>query len=150
MKKIQKQIQKQRNNNLEREDNIVLNKILLEGLLANYSISDEVKILLFFTKKYVVSLSDNYRFSADVELSEGYLNKTVSLKQLNQRENSALKHLNNLDEFEKNIQEVTLIFLNANFLDGVEQNQDVGGFLYLLSNVQKDLCNKFYDFLKMM
>ncbi|VEF00360.1 hypothetical protein [Neisseria canis] len=149
MKKVQKKFHKQINNNVERDDNIVLNNILSEGLLVNYSVVDEVKILLFFTKKYVVTLSDNYRFSTDIEFAEGYLNKKISLKQLNQRENLALRYLDSLNnEFEKSIQELTLYFLNANFLDGVEQDQDVGGFLYLLSNVQKDLCKKFYDFLK--
>ena len=48
----------------------------------------------------------------------------------------------------QNIQELTLLFLNANFLDGVEQNQDIGSFLFLLSNIQDGLCEKFYNFLK--
>ncbi|QEY26171.1 hypothetical protein [Neisseria zalophi] len=101
MKKNQKKIKKQINNNLERENNIFLNKILSEGLLVNYSVVDEIKILLCFTKKYVVSMSDNYKFSTDIEFSEKYLNKKISLKQLNQRESLALKYLDSLTEFEK-------------------------------------------------
>lgn len=70
------------------------------------------------------------------------------MKQLHQRERLALNNLDKLDEFDKNIQELTLLFLNANFLDGVEQNQDIGSFLFLLSNIQDGLCEKFYNFLK--
>ena len=146
MKKSQKKIKKQ--NNLEIENNAILDKILSERLLADYSVQDEVKILLLFTDKYVATLSDNYSFSSDIEFSKGYLNKKISLKQLHQRERLALNNLDKLDEFGKNIQELTLLFLNANFLDGVEQNQDIGSFLFLLSNIQDGLCEKFYNFLK--
>ena len=146
MKKSQKKIKKQ--NNLEIENNAILDKILSERLLADYSVQDEVKILLLFTDKYVATLSNNYSFSSDVEFSKGYLNKKISLKQLHQRERLALNNLDKLDEFSKNIQELTLLFLNANFLDGVEQNQDIGSFLFLLSNIQDGLCEKFYNFLK--
>lgn len=146
MKKSQKKIKKQ--NNLEIENNAILDKILSERLLADYSVQDEVKILLLFTDKYVATLSDNYSFSSDIEFSKGYLNKKISLKQLYQRERLALNNLDKLDEFGKNIQELTLLFLNANFLDGVEQNQDIGSFLFLLSNIQDGLCEKFYNFLK--
>ena len=146
MKKSQKKIKKQ--NNLEIENNAILDKILSERLLADYSVQDEVKILLLFTDKYVATLSNNYSFSSDIEFSKGYLNKKISLKQLHQRERSALNNLDKLDEFGKNIQELTLLFLNANFLDGVEQNQDIGSFLFLLSNIQDGLCEKFYNFLK--
>ena len=146
MKKSQKKIKKQ--NNLEIENNAILDKILSERLLADYSVQDEVKILLLFTDKYVATLSNNYSFSSDIEFSKGYLNKKISLKQLNQRERLALNNLDKLDEFSKNIQELTLLFLNANFLDGVEQNQDIGSFLFLLSNIQDGLCEKFYNFLK--
>lgn len=146
MKKSQKKIKKQ--NNLEIENNAILDKILSERLLADYSVQDEVKILLLFTDKYVATLSNNYSFSSDIEFSKGYLNKKISLKQLHQRERSALNNLDKLDEFGKNIQELTLLFLNANFLDGGEQNQDIGSFLFLLSNIQDGLCEKFYNFLK--
>ena len=146
MKKSQKKIKKQ--NNLEIENNAILDKILSERLLADYSVQDEVKILLLFTDKYVATLSNNYSFSSDIEFSKGYLNKKISLKQLHQRERLALNNLDKLDEFGKNIQELTLLFLNANFLDGVEQNQDIGSFLFLLSNIQDGLCEKFYNFLK--
>ena len=146
MKKSQKKIKKQ--NNLEIENNAILDKILSERLLADYSVQDEVKILLLFTDKYVATLSNNYSFSSDIEFSKGYLNKKISLKQLHQRERLALNNLDKLDEFSKNIQELTLLFLNANFLDGVEQNQDIGSFLFLLSNIQDGLCEKFYNFLK--
>ena len=146
MKKSQKKIKKQ--NNLEIENNAILDKILSERLLADYSVQDEVKILLLFTDKYVATLSNNYSFSSDIEFSKGYLNKKISLKQLHQRERLALNNLDKLDEFDKNIQELTLLFLNANFLDGVEQNQDIGSFLFLLSNIQDGLCEKFYNFLK--
>jgi len=111
-------------------------------------INDEVKILLLFTDKYVATLSNNYSFPSDIEFSKGYLNKKISWKQLHQRERLALNNLDKLDEFDKNIQELTLLFLNANFLDGVEQNQDIGSFLFLLSNIQDGLCEKFYNFLK--
>lgn len=144
--KSQKKIKKQ--NNLEIENNAILDKILSERLLADYSVQDEVKILLLFTDKYVATLSNNYSFSSDIEFSKGYLNKKISLKQLYQRERLALNNLDKLDEFGKNIQELTLLFLNANFLDGVEQNQDIGSFLFLLSNIQDGLCEKFYNFLK--
>lgn len=143
MKKSQKKIKKQ--NNLEIENNAILDKILSERLLADYSVQDEVKILLLFTDKYVATLSNNYSFPSDIEFSKGYLNKKISLKQLHQRERLALNNLDKLDEFDKNIQELTLLFLNANFLDGVEQNQDIG---FLLSNIQDGLCEKFYNFLK--
>ena len=146
MKKSQKKIKKQ--NNLEIENNAILDKILSERLLADYSVQDEVKILLLFTDKYVATLSNNYSFSSDIEFSKGYLNKKISLKQLHQRERLALNNLDKLDEFGKNIQELTLLFLNVNFLDGVEQNQDIGSFLFLLSNIQDGLCEKFYNFLK--
>ena len=146
MKKSQKKIKKQ--NNLEIENNAILDKILSERLLADYSVQDEVKILLLFTDKYVATLSNNYSFSSDIEFSKGYLNKKISLKQLHQRERLALNNLDKLDEFGKNIQELTLLFLNANFLDGVEQNQDIGSFLFMLSNIQDGLCEKFYNFLK--
>ena len=146
MKKSQKKIKKQ--NNLEIENNAILDKILSERLLADYSVQDEVKILLLFTDKYVATLSNNYSFSSDIEFSKGYWNKKISLKQLHQRERLALNNLDKLDEFSKNIQELTLLFLNANFLDGVEQNQDIGSFLFLLSNIQDGLCEKFYNFLK--
>lgn len=146
MKKSQKKIKKQ--NNLEIENNAILDKILSERLLADYSVQDEVKILLLFTDKYVATLSNNYSFPSDIEFSKGYLNKKISLKQLHQRERLALNNLDKLDEFGKNIQELTLLFLNANFLDGVEQNQDIGSFLFLLSNIQDGLCEKFYNFLK--
>lgn len=146
MKKSQKKIKKQIN--LEIENNAILDKILSERLLAEYSVQDEVKILLLFTDKYVATLSNNYSFSSDIEFSKGYLNKKISLKQLHQRERLALNNLDKLDEFGKNIQELTLLFLNANFLDGVEQNQDIGSFLFLLSNIQDGLCEKFYNFLK--
>ena len=53
MKKSQKKIKKQ--NNLEIENNAILDKILL----ADYSVQDEVKILLLFTDKYVATLSVN-------------------------------------------------------------------------------------------
>ena len=146
MKKSQKKIKKQ--NNLEIENNAILDKILSERLLADYSVQDEVKILLLFTDKYVATLSNNYSFPSDIEFSKGYLNKKISSKQLHQRERLALNNLDKLDEFDKNIQELTLLFLNANFLDGVEQNQDIGSFLFLLSNIQDGLCEKFYNFLK--
>ena len=146
MKKSQKKIKKQ--NSLEIENNAILDKILSERLLADYSVQDEVKILLLFTDKYVATLSNNYSFSSDIEFSKGYLNKKISLKQLHQRERLALNNLDKLDEFGKNIQELTLLFLNANLLDGVEQNQDIGSFLFLLSNIQDGLCEKFYNFLK--
>lgn len=146
MKKSQKKIKKQ--NNLEIENNAILDKILSERLLADYSVQDEVKILLLFTDKYVATFSNNYSFSSDIEFSKGYLNKKISLKQLHQRERLALNNLDKLDEFGKNIQELTLLFLNVNFLDGVEQNQDIGSFLFLLSNIQDGLCEKFYNFLK--
>ena len=146
MKKSQKKIKKQ--NNLEIENNAILDKILSERLLADYSVKDEVKILLLFTDKYVTTLSNNYIFSSDIEFSKGYLNKKISLKRLHQRERLALNNLDKLDEFDKNIQALTLLFLNANFLDGVEQNQDIGSFLFLLSNIQDGLCEKFYNFLK--
>ena len=146
MKKSQKKIKKQ--NNLEIENNAILDKILSERLLADYSVQDEVKILLLFTDKYVATLSNNYSFPSDIEFSKGYLNKKISLKQLHQRERLALNNLDKLDEFDKNIQELTLLFLNANFLDGVEQNQDIGSFLFMLSNIQDGLCEKFYNFLK--
>ena len=146
MKKSQKKIKKQ--NNLEIENNAILDKILSERLLADYSVQDEAKILLLFTDKYVATLSNNYSFSSDIEFSKGYLNKKISLKQLHQGEGLALNNVDKLDEFSKNIQELTLLFLNANFLDGVEQNQDIGSFLFLLSNIQDDLCEKFYNFLK--
>ena len=146
MKKSQKKIKKQ--NNLEIENNAILDKILSERLLADYSVQDEVKILLLFTDKYVATLSNNYSFPSDIEFSKGYLNKKISWKQLHQRERLALNNLDKLDEFDKNIQELTLLFLNANFLDGVEQNQDIGSFLFLLSNIQDGLCEKFYNFLK--
>ena len=146
MKKSQKKIKKQ--NNLEIENNAILDKILSERLLADYSVKDEVKILLLFTDKYVATLSNNYIFSSDIEFSKGYLNKKISLKRLHQRERLALNNLDKLDEFDKNIQELTLLFLNANFLDGVEQNQDIGSSLFLLSNIQDGLCEKFYNFLK--
>lgn len=146
MKKSQKKIKKQ--NNLEIENNAILNKILSERLLADYSVQDEVKILLLFTDKYVATLSNNYSFPSDIEFSKGYLNKKISWKQLHQQERLALNNLDKLDEFDKNIQELTLLFLNANFLDGVEQNQDIGSFLFLLSNIQDGLCEKFYNFLK--
>mgnify|MGYP000534308262 CR=1 FL=1 len=120
MKKSQKKIKKQ--NNVEIENNAIFDKILSERLLADYSVQDEVKILLLFTDKYVATLSDNYSFSSDIEFSKGYLNKKISSKQLHQRERLALNNLDKLDEFDKNIQELTLLFLNANFLDGVEQN----------------------------
>ena len=126
MKKSQKKIKKQ--NNLKIENNAILDKILSERLLADYSVKDEVKILLLFTDKYVATLSNNYIFSSDIEFSKGYLNKKISLKRLHQRERLALNNLDKLDEFDKNIQELTLLFLNANFLDG--------------------LCEKFYNFLK--
>ena len=145
MKKSQKKIKKQ--NNLEIENNAILDKILSERLLADYSVQDEVKILLL-TDKYVATLSNNYSFPSDIEFSKGYLNKKISWKQLHQRERLALNNLDKLDEFDKNIQELTLLFLNANFLDGVEQNQDIGSFLFLLSNIQDGLCEKFYNFLK--
>ena len=119
MKKSQKKIKKQ--NNLEIENNAILDKILSERLLADYSVQDEVKILLLFTDKYVATLSNNYSFPSDIEFSKGYLNKKISWKQLHQRERLALNNLDKLDEFDKNIQELTLLFLNANFLDGVEQ-----------------------------
>ena len=134
MKKSQKKIKKQ--NNLEIENNAILDKILSERLLADYSVKDEVKILLLFTDKYVATLSNNYIFSSDIEFSKGYLNKKISLKRLHQRERLALNNLDKLDEFDKNIQELTLLFLNANFLNGVEQNQDIGSFLFLLPNIQ--------------
>ena len=146
MKKSQKKIKKQ--NNLEIENNAILDKILSERLLADYSVQDEVKILLLYTDKYVKTLSNNYSLSSDIKFSKGYLNKKISLKQLYQRERLALNNLDKLDEFDKNIQELTLLFLNANFLDGVEQNQDIGSFLFLLSNIQDGLCEKFYNFLK--
>ena len=146
MKKSQKKIKKQ--NNLEIENNAILDKILSERLLADYSVKDEVKILLLFTDKYVTTLSNNYIFSSDIEFSKGYLNKKISLKRLHQRERLALNNLDKLDEFDKNIQALTLLFLNANFLDGVEQNQDIGSFLFLLSNIRDGLCEKFYNFLK--
>ena len=126
MKKRQKKIKRQ--NNLEIENNAILDKILSERLLADFSVKDEVKILLLFTDKYVATLSNNYIFSSDIEFSKGYLNKKISLKRLHQRERLALDNLDKLDEFDKNIQELTLLFLNANFLDGVEQNQDIGSF----------------------
>ena len=112
MKKSQKKIKKQ--NNLEIENNAILDKILSERLLADYSVQDEVKILLLFTDKYVATLSNNYSFPSDIEFSKGYLNKKISLKQLHQRERLALNNLDKLDEFGKNIQELTLLFLNAN------------------------------------
>lgn len=146
MKKNQKKIKKQ--NNFEKENNTILDKILSERLLADYSVQDEVKILLLYTEKYIATLSNNYSFSSDIEFSKGYLNKKISLKQLHQRESLALSNLDKLDEFDKNIQELTLLFLNANFLNGVEQNQDIGSFLFLLSNIQDGLCEKFYIFLK--
>ena len=109
MKKSQKKIKKQ--NNLEIENNAILDKILSERLLADYSVQDEVKILLLFTDKYVATLSNNYSFSSDIEFSKGYLNKKISLKQLHQRERLALNNLDKLDEFSKNIQELTLLYL---------------------------------------
>ena len=114
MKKSQKKIKKQ--NNLEIENNAILDKILSERLLADYSVKDEVKILLLFTDKYVATLSNNYIFSSDIEFSKGYLNKKISLKRLHQRERLALNNLDKLDEFDKNIQELTLLFLNARWL----------------------------------
>ena len=57
MKKSQKKIKKQ--NNLEIENNAIFDKILSERLLADYSVQDEVKIVLLFTDKYVATLSDN-------------------------------------------------------------------------------------------
>ena len=42
MKKNQKKIKKQ--NNFEKENNTILDKILSERLLADYSVQDEVKI----------------------------------------------------------------------------------------------------------
>lgn len=81
MKKSQKKIKKQ--NNLEIENNAIFDKILSERLLADYSVQDEVKILLLFTDKYVATLSNNYSFSSDIEFSKGYLNKKVSLMELN-------------------------------------------------------------------
>ena len=102
MKKSQKKIKKQ--NNLEIENNAILDKILSERLLADYSVQDEVKILLLFTDKYVATLSNNYSFPSDIEFSKGYLNKKISWKQLHQRERLALNNLDKLDEFDKNIQ----------------------------------------------
>ena len=104
MKKSQKKIKKQ--NNLEIENNAIFDKILSERLLADYSVQDEVKILLLFTDKYVATLSDNYSFSSDIEFSKGYLNKKISSKQLHQRERLALNNLDKLDEFDKNIQDL--------------------------------------------
>ena len=84
---------------MEIENNAILDKILSERLLADYSVQDEVKILLLFTDKYVATLSNNYSFSSDIEFSKGYLNKKISLKQLHQRERLALNNLDKLDEF---------------------------------------------------
>ena len=81
MKKNQKKIKKQ--NNFEKENNTILDRILSERLLADYSVQDEVKILLLFTDKYVATLSNNYSFSLDIEFSKGYLNKKISLMELN-------------------------------------------------------------------
>lgn len=55
MKKSQKKIKKQ--NNLEIENNAIFDKILSERLLADYSVQDEVKILLLFTDKYVAKIA---------------------------------------------------------------------------------------------
>lgn len=52
---------------MEIENNAILDKILSERLLADYSVQDEVKILLLFTDKYVATLSNNYSFSSDIE-----------------------------------------------------------------------------------
>ena len=120
MKKSQKKIKKQ--NNLEIENNAILDKILSERLLADYSVQDEVKILLLFTDKYVATLSNNYSFPSDIEFSKGYLNKKISWKQLHQRERLALNNLDKLDEFDKNIQELTLLFLNLKLQYEIEHS----------------------------
>ena len=100
---------------MEIENNAILDKILSERLLADYSVQDEVKILLLFTDKYVATLSNNYSFSSDIEFSKGYLNKKISLKQLYQRERLALNNLDKLDEFGKNIQECKCQYKNVQF-----------------------------------
>ena len=91
MKKSQKKIKKQ--NNLEIENNAILDKILSERLLADYSVQDEVKILLLFTDKYVATLSDNYSFSSDIEFSKGYLNKKISLETIASARKISIKQL---------------------------------------------------------
>lgn len=68
---------------MEIENNAILDKILSERLLADYSVQDEVKILLLFTDKYVATLSNNNSFPSDIEFSKGYLNKKISLMELN-------------------------------------------------------------------
>ena len=78
---------------MEIENNAIFDKILSERLLADYSVQDEVKILLLFTDKYVATLSNNYSFSSDIEFSKGYLNKKDFLETIASARKISIKQL---------------------------------------------------------
>lgn len=129
-----------------RHDEVVLRAILDGGFLASYSVAEEAALMLLFLSRRVLPRYDNYTCAHDIEQAQGYLAGRVSRHALQQRERGALAGLSSLEEPDYALQELTLLFLNPHFLDGTEQDEDLGSFLYLLSQVEPSLCDEFCEF----
>lgn len=136
----------QRDTSCLRHDEVILRAILDDGVLAAYSVVEEVQILLLFLTRHVLPRYDTYTCAMDIEQAQDYLAGRASRNQLRQRECAALTALDAMDESDRALQELTALFLNSHFLDGTEQNEDLGSFLYLLSQVEPHLCDEFYAF----
>lgn len=133
--------------NEERNDILIYEKITDSKLLSNLSIREEVLLFIKFIKYYIITLSKNGYFEEDVEYIERYLRGELRRKKLENRRNQVLNNLYKLDTYDQSIQDVILIFLDYYVLDGTSQDDDLKNFLTCLFNIDKTLCDVFYNFL---
>lgn len=144
--KVSSKNYKQKQKIEDREDVLIFQKILDSKLFENLSIIDEVKLCIDFVESYVLPLAYDENFRMDIKYARLYLEKQISPKKLRIREQYSLGNYDKLDGVKQQIQELLLIFLNRNVLDGTEQNEDLSGFLSILMTIQQGLCEKFLEF----
>lgn len=144
--KVSSKNYKQKQKIENREDILIFQEIINSKLFDNLSIVEEVRLCIEFIKLYVLPLSHDENFEMDIRYAQLYLENQISPKKLRIREQLALNNYERLTGLKQQIQELILIFLNRNVLDGTEQNEDLSGFLSTLTTIQQGLCEQFLIF----